>query len=205
MSTDLLDDRIAEAKAFGIWLHERTNNAEMRNHDRDRVAVAMFQHSLDLVDGSLVLLDHKLPGAALALGRPFLEAYVRGVWALYCASDEEISGFWESGRPSTWGFKGLAKVLEDHGLEQSAWVQKVARESKELNDLVHGGRLHLRGRIGADVIEPQYPVQQLEWLVTQGIEVRIRIGRELLDLMGDEQELEELQAYLDARFDRPPL
>ena len=96
-------------------------------------------------------------------------------------------------------------VLEDHGLEQSAWVQKVARESKELNDLAHGGGLHLRGRIGADMIEPQYPIRHLEWLVAHGIEVFIRIGHELFGLTGDRQGRKDLETYVNAHFDRPPL
>ena len=205
MSTDSLENGIVEAKAFGAWLHKRTNNVKMRNLDQDRVALAMFQHSLDLVDGTLVLLEIKLPGAALALARPVLEAYVRGVWALYCASDEEIDGFWTKGRPRTWGLKRLAVLLEDHGLEQSKWVRTVVAEAAELNDLAHGGGLHLRGRIGAEVIEPRYPVRHLKWLIAWGIEVRIRIGCELFDLMGDGQGLGELQAYVNAHFVRPPI
>ena len=155
MTIDSLTDRIEEAKAFSVWLHERTNDVEMRNLDRDRVALAMFQHSLDLVDGTLVLLENNLPGAALALGRPFLEAYVRGVWARYCASDEEIEEFWTKGQPRTWGLTGLAALLEERGLEQSKWVRTVVAEGAELNDLVHGGGIHLRGRIGAESIEPR--------------------------------------------------
>ena len=143
-------DRIEEAKAFGVWLHQRTNDVEMRNLDRDRVALAMFQHSLDLVDGTLVLLDNNLPGPALALGRPFVEAYVRGVWALYCANDDELDGFWTKGRPDPWGLKRLTALLEERELDQSKWVRTVVAETAELNDLVHGGGLHLRGRIVDD-------------------------------------------------------
>lgn len=201
MSTET--DRTEEAKALGVWLHQRTNDVRMRNRDRDRVALAMFQHSLDLVDGSLVLLDNNLPGAALALSRPFLEAYVRGVWALYCANDDEIEGFWTKGRPGTWGLKGLAGLLEKQELEQSKWVRTVVAEGAELNDLVHGGGLHLRGRIGAESIEPRYPTGHVEWLIAQGIEVRIRVGCELFELMRDEQGLRDLNAYVDSHFVRP--
>lgn len=81
-----MTDRIEEAKAFGVWLHQQTNDVEMYNPDGDRVALTMLQQSLDLVDRTLVLLDNKLPGAALALGRQFVEAYVRGVEALCCAN-----------------------------------------------------------------------------------------------------------------------
>ena len=203
MKTDRLESRTEKAKAFSVWLHSRTNDVEMCNLDRNRIALAMFQHSLDLVDGKLVLLDNNLPGAALVLARPFLEAYVRGLWALYCASDEEIDRYWVTGRPQTWSLKGLATLLEDRGLKQSRWVRKVVAEATELNDLVHGGGLHLQGRIGAEAIEPRYPAQYLDWLVSQGIEIRIRIGCELFDLMRDEQGLADLQLYVNAHFDRP--
>ena len=198
-------DRIEKAKAFGVWLHQRTNDVRMRNRDRDLVALALFQHSLDLVDGSLVLLDNNLSGAALALSRPFLEAYVRGVWALYCANDDEIEGFWTKGRPRTWSLKGLAVLLEARELEQSKWVRTVVAEGADLNDLVHGGGLHLRGRIGAESIEPRYPIGHVEWLIAQGIEVRIRVGCELFELMAHEEGLRDLKAYVDSHFVRPPI
>ena len=73
----------------------------------------------------------------------------------------------------------------------------------DLNDLVHAGGHHLGGHIGDESIEPHYPDRHVKWLIVQGIEVRIRVGCELFELMGDEQGIGDLEAYVDSHFVRP--
>lgn len=76
--------------------------------------------------------------------------------------------------------------------DQAAWVLQMTEQLRAFHDLAHGGRLHIQGRDGAESIEPNYPVGQLEALVAIGTQVRIRSGAELLDLMGDEGAIQEL-------------
>lgn len=71
---------ITQAKDFGVWLHERTNEKKYPDTYRNRIGHAMFQVTEDIADAIIVLLDAQvpLPGPAWSLSRPLFEGYVRG-------------------------------------------------------------------------------------------------------------------------------
>ena len=48
--------------------------------DRARISLALLHLSLDHYRGIISLIEHEILGASLALFRPQVEAYVRGVW-----------------------------------------------------------------------------------------------------------------------------
>ena len=183
-------ESINQAKGFGIWLHERTNNKERSGGVRERTGESILQLSLELDDAILLLLEAGLPGPALTLGRPLFESYVRGFWLLIFASDEEIAEFNNGKGP------GMDKILKAIGTDPetgSAWILDNKNKNwRFLNDLTHGGSEHVRRRNTQDAVEPNYPEPELEALVRFGIEVRIRIGFDILCLMNDEIGKEQL-------------
>jgi len=181
---------IERAKEFGIWLHEKTNDRNIPSGIRERTGVSILQLSLDIDDAILVLLDTRLSGPALTLGRPLFESYVRGVWLLKFASNEEIEKFINGKCPL---FPDLLKAIGNDKISGGAWIH--ASKKANLNffhDLTHGGSEHVKRRLTQEAIEPNYPELELEALVQFGIEVRIRIGAELLSLMNNEIAMEEL-------------
>ena len=204
LPTPSVGERVEEAKALGRWIHSRVAGRRLPGDDRRRVGIALLQHCEDVADGTLVLLESGLPGPALALARPLFESYVRGVWALHCADDRQIKGFIESGRPTPWQLAHLVDVLKKKAHQVGEWVSAQAQQIPVLNDLAHGGRLHVLGRNTSRTIEPGYDSRDVETLVQIGIELRIRIGAELLALLADEGAMEELQE-IAARFDRRPV
>lgn len=183
-------ESINQAKCFGIWLHERTNNKERSGGVRERTGESILQLSLDLDDAIILLLEAGLPGPALTLGRPFFESYVRGFWLLRFASDGEIAGFNNGTGP---GMDKLLKAIGNDPETGSAWIHDNKNKNwRFLNDLTHGGSEHVRRRNTQDAVEPNYPEPELEGLVRFCIEVRIRIGFDILCLMNDEIGKEQL-------------
>ena len=172
--------------------------------DRERVAIALFQHSQDLADATTMLAQSNLPGPALVLARPLVEAYTRALWALRCADEAAVDEFVRTGRPTPWRIADLVDALEEAAAEESKWVKLVTQELEALHDLAHGGRLHVLGRVGADTIEPNYAAQDVMSLVGIAIEIQIRAGAELLEMNGDEAGMEEL-AEIVRRLDRRPI
>ncbi len=182
---------IKQAKELGLWIHERTNNRNIPSEIRQRAAVAILQQSLDINDAIIILLEQSLPGPALALARPLFETYVRGTWLLNYATNKEIDKFIDSDECPN--FPGLLKAIGDSATSGGAWI--LANKNVNLDSfhsLTHGGSAHVRRRVTQDAIEPNYPESELETLIQFGIEVRIRIGAELLALMNDKIALEEL-------------
>jgi hypothetical protein len=175
---------INQAKEFGEWLHQRTNDKIRHGGIPERTGEAVLQLSLDLDDAILVLLEAGLPGPALSSARPLFERYVRGFWILSFASDKEIAEFNNGKCPN------LDKLLGAIGNDPtvgSAWIHANKNRNWGIfNDLTHGGSEHVKRRITQDAVEPNYPEPELEALVRFGIEVRIRIGWDILCLMNDE-------------------
>ena len=183
-------ESINQAKDFGIWLHGRTNDKKHFGGVPERTGESILQLSLDLNDAILLLLEARLPGPALTLGRPLFESYVRGFWLLRFASDEEIAEFNNGKGP---GMDKLLKAIGNDPATGSAWIHDNKNKNwRFLNDLTHGGSEHVRRRNTQDAVEPNYPELELEALVRFGIEVRIRIGSDLLCLMNDEIGKEQL-------------
>ena len=185
-----LSQSLERAKQFGIWLHERTNDRERPGGVRNRTAESIFQQSLDISDGIIVLLEHHLPGAAWALARPLFESYVRGSWLLKFATDDQIEQFNNDRGPS---MDQLLRAIDNDPTTGGAWIHETERKNRRsFNNLTHGGSEHVSRRNTQDAVEPNYPESELEALVNFGIEVRILIGTELLSLMNDEIGIQQL-------------
>lgn len=181
---------INRAKEFRDWLHKRTNDKKRSGGVRERTGESILQLSLDLDDAILLLLEAGLPGPALTLGRPLFESYVRGFWLLRFASDKEIAEFNSGNGP---GMDKLLRAIGNDSISGSAWIHaNINANWRSFNDLTHGGSEHVRRRNTQDVVEPNYPEPELEALVRFGIEVRIRIGFDILSLMNDEIVKEQL-------------
>ena len=204
MAPSSFDDQIESAVALSRWLHGRLDGCAMPAGDRERVAIALFQHSQDLADATTMLAKCNLPGPALVLARPLVEAYTRALWALRCADDAVVADFVRTGRPTPWRIAELVDALEEAAPEVSKWLKLVMVGVEALHDLAHGGRLHVLGRVGADTIEPNYAAEDVMSLVGIAIEIQIRSGAELLEMNGDEAGMEEL-AEIASRFDRHPI
>ena len=185
-----LAHRIEQAKHFGIWLHEKTNNRRYPNGIRAQTGHAILQLTLDIDDAIIVLLEAQVPGPALSLGRPLLEGYVRGFWLLNCASDKQVDDFLGGKCP---GFHGLLHAIGKDAKSGGAWIHATtAKNLVAFHDLTQGGCEHVRRRIRDDSVEPSYPEDELAALIKIGIEIRIRIGAELLARLSDEESLGEL-------------
>jgi len=181
---------ISQAKDLALWLHEHTNEKDVPNSIKATTSLAIFQLSMDIADAIVVLLGARLPGPALSLARPMFESYVRGHWLLHCASDTEVERFNNGICPK---FPSLLKAIGTNAESGGAWIH--ANETANMtafHNLTHGGSEHAKRRVTSTAIEPSYPEQELEGLVKFGIEVRIRIGAELLSLIGNELVIEEL-------------
>ena len=186
----LLLNLIKEAKDLGRWIHKKTNNRRYPGGVRARTAHAIHQQTMDIDDAILLLLEFRLPGPAWALARPLFEDYFRGFWILGYASDKEIEKF-NNGKPPNSSM--ILKAIGNDNISGGEWIQNSKNAHwKAYCDLVHGGSEHVKRRSTRHTVEPKYPERELEGLVRDGIEVRMRIGAEWLSLLKDEAAIEQL-------------
>ena len=115
------------------------------------VGGGLFQHALDIADATIILVKKELPGPALALARPLIESWLRGVWAAKCAEDQEIKDFRAKGQPNPWKLPDLAEYVKERVPTEREYLEEVieGREVRNmLHDLTHGGRLQVQYREG---------------------------------------------------------
>ena len=191
-----LDQTISKAKKLGVWLHKKTNGKTLPSNKETNVAgVCLLQHSLDVADATIILLEHDLPGPAWTLARPLLESFVRGIWILQCASDEQVENFRNGKCPL---FPELLKAMADHDEAKvhADWIRAQTKNKDIFHDFTHGGIEHVMRRITENdektVVEPNYQEHELEYLVGLGTEVYFRVGHELFSLMKDSEAIKQL-------------
>ena len=197
---------IRAAEDFSTWLHERLQDRAIYDSDRNRTATALAQHTQDLSDSVVILVRENLPGPALTLARPMVEAYMRSVWILKCASEDDIDGLICCDPPKRgWPkFESMTKRLDESAPDESEWISFVMQGLDELHDLTHSGKPHVLNRITESTVQPNYSEQDVETLLGYAIEVQIRAGCLLVEVLNDPELMEELEAYLD-RLNRPKL
>lgn len=64
-----------------------------KHSERNVGSATLFDLAHEHAKSIAILIDHKLFGSAYALLRPCIEAYIRGSWLLYCATDDEVTRF----------------------------------------------------------------------------------------------------------------
>ncbi len=177
-----LNQIISISENFSLWLHQHTNYSEFKRITiRELSAIALFQQAIDIEDGIRVLIENNLPGPAFSLARPLFECYVRGFWLLNKASDDEVKEFRSGKHHPKFNISNLIDDIGDNLETGGAWIKGIKDEHlKVMHDLTHGGTSHISPRCSSDMLEPRYPEFYKISLMVLGLEIKIRIGAELL-------------------------
>lgn len=199
-----LAEAIVKAKCLSRWLHEQVNEGRFVARRQQQWGSALLQHSWEIADAIVSLLENDLPGPSWSLARPLCESFVRGVWILHCASDEDTERFRQGYSP------GLPKLLEgisghDEASLHVAWLRATSANRNVFHDFTHGGIEHVLRRVGEDIVEPRYPEHELEYLMGLSIEVYLRVGWELLSLTGDAGAKRQLLERVQSEWERLPI
>ena len=108
-----LNQEISQAKNLACWLHKKTNGRNFPSKGTSAWGVCLLQHSLDVADSDYRFVGARPSGASLDAWRDLLrESFVRGIWILRCASDEQVETLpqWEVARR----IPELLKAMDDH-------------------------------------------------------------------------------------------
>jgi len=185
-----ISESLQMAKEIGAWLHSKTNKISVPSNKRTVMATSLLQQALDVADGIVLLLDKNLPGPAFALARPLHEGYVRGVWLLEHASNEDVDKFEVGKCPN---FPTLLRDIGDAPETGGLFIKGMTDLNLEFfHDLTHGGMEHITRRTTESAIEPNYAEQEIISLVKMRNQYYMLITCFLLQLANDQASLEEL-------------
>lgn len=151
--------RIESAERFGAELQLLTNGVEMWQTERNRASAASFAIAQDHHAAIVVLLKSTLYSSSFALLRSLFEAYLRGLWLKYCATEAEVSEFLRGQEPP----KTLLAQIENTPEFRSGALSRIKKDSwRTMCDFTHTGGLHLQRWQSEDGVEPSFVAAELE-------------------------------------------
>lgn len=152
-------ERIAAAEQFGTELHALTNEVEMWQSEKNRAAAASFGIALDHHAAIVFLMKNTFYSSSFALLRCLFESYLRGLWLKHCATDTQVSDFFQGSEPP----KTMVAEIES----TEAFVCGALSRIKKANwnamcAFTHTGGQHLQRWQTPDSVEPTFAPDELE-------------------------------------------
>jgi hypothetical protein len=149
-----VDDALEESIALRNWLQE--HQAQTCEHPslRTSTAIALFGLCLEHREAIILLLSFGARSSAYALVRAMFEAYMRGMWALHLASEEQLKAFWEQKYDPK--VETIVKQL-DKKFSAGVFAHVKASGWETLCDYAHAGGRQLSRWLVGDSIAPAHP------------------------------------------------
>lgn len=149
---------LSNACDISAFISTRLNEASIDASLRNRVVASCFAVALDHYDAVLALFGRtpKIYSSAFALMRLVFESYIRGMWLMYCATDEQIKSFLDNTfeLPKT---PTMINVIEKTAnFEKKQLSTSYSSDWKNLCDYTHTGALQVQRWNKSDSIEPNY-------------------------------------------------
>src|SRR5713226_2474756 len=159
-NTMRVETQIKESEQLIQWLDSKIDGLQIPNDDRTRLAAGCLDLALEHQRAIVLLSVHALYGSAFALIRLEVEAYVRGVWLRYSASESEIEQFKKDKLDKT--FSQLIEDLEKHDAFNVGVLSRFKANSwTALNSFTHSGLSQVIRRNTAGEIAPNYSDEEL--------------------------------------------
>ena len=201
----LLTKRIEQSEDLILWLDSFIEGLSVPTNDRALIVAACQEVALEHHKSIVLTTREQFHGSAFALIRIEFEAYVRGQWLRYCASDDELVTFKERDKLDR-EFGKIIGDLEGHEAFNVGVLSKIKRESwTAMNSFTHTGRLQVVRRLSATEIGSNYPEEEIVGtldfadsiaiLAALGI-VNVAIGEETDKVALAEQLLERMKEFV---------
>lgn len=155
-----VEAQILESEELIQWLDSNIDGLDIPSNDRMRLAAGCLDVALEHQESIVLLTANSLFGSAAALVRSEFEAYVRGVWLLYCASDSEVEKFKKDELEKNFG--QLINDIEKHEAFNGGTLSHVKKTSwKAMNSFTHSGLYQIIRRNTENEIMPNYTDEEL--------------------------------------------
>lgn len=152
-------ERIAAAEELRANLHRLTNEIEMWQTEKNRAAAASFGIAQDHHAAIVFLMKTTFYSSSFALLRTLFEAYLRGLWLKYCATNEQVSAFFRGGEPP----KTMVAEIESTEAFTGGVLSRIKKENwRAMCAFTHTGGLHLQRWQSPDAVEPTFTPEELD-------------------------------------------
>ncbi len=159
--TNLVNKRIEQSEDLINWLDRFIEGLSIPTNDRAVIAAACEEVALEHHKSIVLTTTAQFHGSAFALVRIEFEAYVRGQWLRYCASDDEVVRFKERDKLN----KTFGEIIGDLEGEEAFNVGAVSdikqKSWRDMNSFTHTGLLQVIRRISPTEVGSNYPEEEI--------------------------------------------
>lgn len=178
------------------WIDERTAGLEFETDERKLIALACFDLVLEHQAAMAELHALQLYGSALALLRVLVEALVRGLWLLRCASDLELRQFKRGELKKN--FAMLIQEVEKALDEKTGILSRFKKSAwNSLNGFTHTGFNQITRRHKPGRLEGSYSDGDLSKALGVAGALGLVAAGQLVVLSGKDELLPEFNARMD--------
>ena len=193
-----MNDFIDKSKKISEWLAENLEESDISvtdlGQERIRAGCPCVGLALQSHRAIVLLMERQLIGPAAALVRVMFEAYVRGVWLLYCANDKQIKRY-ISGKKVNNYFSDLILAVEKlPEFCESVLSHILGASWNTMNSYTHcGWHQIVRGNTEAG-IEPCYTKAECIEIIRFADGIALAAGAIIAELLGKKELLLELHS-----------
>ena len=197
----MVNDRIEKSEDLINWLDRFIEGLSIPTNDRAIIVACCFDVAQEHHKSIVLTTTASFYGSAFALVRAEFEAYIRGVWLLHCASDDDVECFKESDKLDR-NFGDMIKDLESLEAFDVGVLSKIKRASwGAMCSFTHTGRLQVVRRLTATEIAPNYPEEEIVGVLDAAGCVALWAALGILNVTtGELTNREELASQLLARL-----
>lgn len=154
-----VEQLIQDSEQLIQWLDKNIDGLEIKSNLRTRLSAGCLDVALEHQKAIVLLVAHKRYGSAFALARIIFEAYIRGVWLQWCATDSEVERF-KSGKIDK-EFGTLVQEIETlDGFNEGVLSDVKKKSWNALNSFTHSGYSQAIRRNTENTIEPNYDAEE---------------------------------------------
>jgi hypothetical protein len=167
------------AESLVAWIAKQTEGLTVPDNVRNRIAYGLFHLAAEHHQSIVFLVREELYGSALALVRPLLECYVRGIWVLRVASEVQVERFRENSKIKK--LKELIAEVEKHPGYSVGYFADIEKYSlSALHEYTHGGIRQVVQRINMDSIVSNYSRNEIKKLLSFSGQIGLLVATELI-------------------------
>jgi hypothetical protein len=145
---------LASTAELSKWLDSSIRDLDISG-DREVIAGPLFDQVHEHYKAIQLLLASSFYGSAFSLFRSIFETYVRGVWLLRCASEDEVENFREDIVNKSLG-RLIKEIEKQPGYDVGVLSQVWKKAWSAMCSYAHGGSFPTARRITLDQIKPNY-------------------------------------------------
>jgi hypothetical protein len=201
-----LDDYLAMSEQFSTTIWEHLDGQELPVVNPRSLLVASFLTlALEHYSAVVVLTRAGWSASAFAMIRPIYEAYIRGRWLQYCASELELSSV--SDREKFPRIKVMVDAIEVAAPEEKSSLRRLTGHHQaawdSMNSYTHGGQKQILNRITWRKVQSNFSDEQVIAALKIASAYGLLISTAVSLLLGRDEYAVAIHAKFNALFGKP--